>query len=140
MASDREPIEKLAGHSRNAAIRTVGASRVGRFSANALECEGLFFLESLAGTVLMAATLTKEQIEALHASPGDAIKVVDPETNRRYVVVDEDLHRQAMSALEAKRTHEAIARGLADLEAGRGKPLDQAFEDVRQRLGFSPRQ
>lgn len=86
----------------------------------------------------MAATLTKEQIEALHASH-DVLEVVDPETNRRYVVVEEELHRQAMAALEAKRTREAIARGIADMEAGRGKPLDEAFEDIRRRLGFSPR-
>jgi hypothetical protein len=84
----------------------------------------------------MIAKLTKELTEALHATGASELEVVDPETQRMYFVVDADTHRQAMEALRRQQDREAIAQGIAEMEAGQGKPLDQAFADMRARLGF----
>lgn len=84
----------------------------------------------------MTPTLTKELTAALHANRDGELQVVDPETQRTYVVVDADVHRQAMEALRQKQDREAIAQGIAEMEAGLGTPLDQAFADMRMRLGF----
>ena len=32
----------------------------------------------------------------------------------------------------------AIAEGIAQMEAGEGRPAEEAFEDMRSRLGFPP--
>ncbi|GAB4154199.1 MAG: hypothetical protein Tsb009_30770 [Planctomycetaceae bacterium] len=84
----------------------------------------------------MAAKLTKELVTALHAAGDDGLEVVDPETNRLYLIVNEETHRQAMLALKALRDREAIAEGIAQMEAGQGQPAEQVFEDLRTRLGF----
>lgn len=84
----------------------------------------------------MIAKLTKELTDALHATGAGELKVVDPETQRTYFVVDADTHRQAMEALRRQQDREAIAQGIAEMEAGQGKPLDQAFAEMRTRLGF----
>jgi hypothetical protein len=41
-----------------------------------------------------------------------------------------------MEALRRQQDREAIAQGIAEMEAGQGKPLDQAFAEMRTRLGF----
>lgn len=84
----------------------------------------------------MTAKFIKELTVALHAAGDGELEVVDPETQRTYVVVDADIHRQAMDALRREQDREAIAQGLAEMEAGQGKPLDQAFGEMRARLGF----
>jgi hypothetical protein len=84
----------------------------------------------------MAAKLSKELASALHAAGNDGLQVVDPDTNRVYLIVDEDTHRRAMNALRAQQDREAIAEGIAQMEAGEGKPAEQAFEDIRARLNF----
>ena len=84
----------------------------------------------------MTAKLTKQLVTALHSVGSDGLEVIDPETNRVYVIVDEETHRRAMIALRAQQDHDAIAEGIAQIEAGQGKPAEQAFEDLRARLGF----
>jgi len=84
----------------------------------------------------MAAKLSKELASALHAAGNDGLEVVDPDTNRVYLIVDEDTHRRAMNALRSQQDREAIAEGIAQMEAGEGKPAEQAFEDIRTRLNF----
>ena len=86
----------------------------------------------------MTAKLTKELTEALRATNVGELEVVDPETQRTYVVVDGEIHRQAMEALRRQQDREAIAQGIAEMEAGGGKPLGQAFAELRARLGFPP--
>jgi hypothetical protein len=44
-----------------------------------------------------------------------------------------------MAALRRQQDHDAIAEGIAQMEAGQGKPLDEAFEGMRERLGFPQR-
>jgi hypothetical protein len=84
----------------------------------------------------MTAKLSKELSDALHASGTSEIEAIDPTSGRVYFIVDGDTHRQAMEALRQRQDHEAIAEGIAQMEAGQGKPLDEAFEDMRGRLGF----
>lgn len=84
----------------------------------------------------MTAKLNKELAAALHATGNNELEVVDPETQRTYVLVDSEIHRQAMNALNRQQDRDAIAEGLMQMELGQGKPLDQAFSDMRSRLGF----
>ena len=84
----------------------------------------------------MIAELNKELVAALHAVGGE-LEVVDPESQRTYFLVNSDTYRQAMEALRSQQDREAIAEGLLQMQAGEGKPLDQAFSDLRSRLGFS---
>ena len=88
----------------------------------------------------MTAKLSKELAAALHATGNRELEVVDPETQRMYVLVDCETHRRAMEALRRQQDRDAIAEGLAQMAAGQGKPLDDAFADMRSRLGFSPTQ
>lgn len=82
----------------------------------------------------MTAKLNKELSAALHASGGSELQVVDPETQRTYLVVDADIHRQAMDALRRQRDREAIAQGIAEMEAGEGIPVDEARKRTRESL------
>ncbi len=84
----------------------------------------------------MTAKLNKELAAALHATGDNELEVVDPETQRTYFLVDSETHRQAMGALRRQQDRDSIAEGLMQMEAGQGKPLDQAFSDMRSRLGF----
>ena len=94
----------------------------------------------MTGDLAMTAKLNKELAAALHAVGDRELEVVDPETQRTYVLVDSETHRRAMEALRRQQDRDAIAEGLAQMEAGEGKPLDQAFADMRSRLGFSSTQ
>ncbi|MBI1346420.1 hypothetical protein GC163_09025 [bacterium] len=84
----------------------------------------------------MPTELTKELAAALNATGENGLEVVDPDTQRTYFVVEADIHRRAMDALRRQQNRDAIAQGIAEMEAGHGKPLDQAMADIRGRLGF----
>ncbi len=80
------------------------------------------FFGSSRYTGRMTAKLTPEQAQALHAAGEKPFSVIDPTTNHVYVVVDQAMHLQAMQALLALETTNAIREGLADVEAGRSMP------------------
>jgi predicted transcriptional regulator len=84
----------------------------------------------------MTARLSKELADALHVTDDDELEVVDPVTQRRYTIVDSDTHRRAMDALRRQQDRDAIAEGVAQMEAGQGKPLDEAFASLKSRLGL----
>ena len=84
----------------------------------------------------MIAPLNKELVAALHAVGDGELEVVDPDTQRKYVLVDSDTHHRPMDALRFWQDRDAIAAGLAQLEAGDGQPLDQAFSGLQSRLGL----
>ncbi|MCO6456069.1 MAG: hypothetical protein J5I93_12285 [Pirellulaceae bacterium] len=88
----------------------------------------------------MTAKLTKELAAALHATGESELEVVDPDTQRMYVVVDVEIHRQAMHALRRQQDRDAIAQGIAEMEAGEGTPLGEAFDSIRANLGLRQRQ
>jgi predicted transcriptional regulator len=75
----------------------------------------------------MAAKLTIEQSEALHQS-GDSLPMVDPKTERIYLLVDQSVHQQAMEALQRQRDDDmaAIQQGIDDMEAGRVMTLEES--------------
>jgi len=84
----------------------------------------------------MIRNITRELAEALHASEGNEIEVIDPETQQRYVLIGSEIYHQAKDALRREQDRHAIATGLAQMEAGQGKPLDAVFSELRSRLGF----
>ncbi len=104
--------------------------------------DGSFFLS---GSVLayhadMTAKLTKELAAALHATGDHELEVVDPETSRVYFIVESEMHRQAMDALRRQQDPAAIAQGIAEMEAGQGIRLEEAFDDIRAVLSLRQRQ
>ena len=88
----------------------------------------------------MTAKLTKELSAALHATGEGELEVVDPETSQLYFIVDCETHRRAMEALRRQQDRAAIAQGIAEMEAGQGMPLAEAFNDIRADLGLRQRQ
>jgi len=75
----------------------------------------------------MAAKLTNEQSDALHQS-GDSLPLVDPKTEKVYVLVDQTVHLRAMAALhqQQKEDMSAIQRGIDDMEGGRVMTLEES--------------
>ena len=84
----------------------------------------------------MIMKITQELADALNTSGDSELEVVDPQTQRRYVLIDSETHRRAMEALRREQDREAIAEGLAQMDAGQGQPLDEAFADLRSQFGF----
>lgn len=84
----------------------------------------------------MTIQLNKELALALKAAGSDGLEVIDPDSNRVYVIVDEELHRRARRALRAEEDRDAIAEGISQMEAGQGRPAEAVFEDLRNELGF----
>jgi len=78
----------------------------------------------------------QEPSDALQTSGDSELDVVDPQTQRRYVLIDSETHRRAMDALRREQDREAIAEGLAHLEAEEGQRSNSAFVEQRSRLGF----
>ena len=84
--------------------------------------------------------LSEEVAEALKAAKGEPLSVEVPGFDRRFVVVEQSEYDTAMEALALQRNVELIREGVADVEAGRVMPLDEAMEQIRQELGFPRRQ
>lgn len=82
----------------------------------------------------MAYKLPKELADVLNAGGNAALEVVDPGNNRTYFVVDEETHRQAMDALRRQQDREAIAEGIAQMNAGDVVSLEEARRQTRQDL------
>lgn len=82
----------------------------------------------------MTAKLNKELTDALHATGGSELEVVDPETQRTYFLVDGETHRRAMEALRRQQDRDAITQGLAEMESGKGISVDEARRLTRERL------
>lgn len=82
----------------------------------------------------MIPKLSKELVEALHANGNRGLEVVDPINNRTYFLVDGDVHRQAMNALQTQQSRELIAKAISEMESGAGIPIDDAFDQIRAEL------
>lgn len=80
----------------------------------------------------MTPKLTPEQREALAHSDG-LVLVEDEQTKEVYFLVD----ASTMNALEWQQDLEAIREGIADVEAGRVAPLDEALARIRANLGLA---
>lgn len=82
----------------------------------------------------MTPKLSKELSDALNGA--EELEAIDPATGRVYVIVDSTLFKQTRK----DQAHEAIQRGIDSMEAGGGIPLEEADTQLRQELGFPPRQ
>ena len=82
----------------------------------------------------MTPRLSKDLADALNASGNGELEVVNPNDNRVYFVVDGETHREAMDALRRQRDRDAIAEGIAQMEAGDGISLREARKLTRARL------
>jgi hypothetical protein len=83
---------------------------------------------------VMTLKLSQELADALNAAGKGELEVVNPNDNRVYFLVDGDTHRQAMDALRRQRDRDAIANGIAQMEAGEDTPLEEARKQTRERL------
>ena len=80
----------------------------------------------------MTPKLSTEISDALQAAGERPITVVNPADGRTYVLVKQDVHLRAMDALRAREDEAAIRQGIADMDAGRFQPLDEAFESIEE--------
>ena len=83
----------------------------------------------------MAPKLTPEQRDALDRSDGPVL-VEDEQTKQIYFLVD----APTMNVLQRQQDLEAIREGIADVEAGRVAPLDEALARIRTNLGLSDKE
>ena len=60
--------------------------------------------------------------------------VFDPSTTLTYVLMGQDQHQRAMVALRQQEDLEAIRNGIADMEAGRVSPANEAFDRIEEKL------
>jgi hypothetical protein len=83
----------------------------------------------------MKAQLTIEQSDVLNRG-GDPLSLVDPGTDKVYVLVDQYLHWQAMDALQRQRDADeaAIRQGLDDMDTGQRMSLDESRVRTREAL------
>lgn len=72
--------------------------------------------------------------DALNTGDGAPLEVLDPSSKRTYFVISAETHRRAMGALGRLEDREAIARGIAEMQAGGGLPLEEAREQSLERL------
>ncbi len=79
----------------------------------------------------MTPKLTAEQRETLNRCDGP-LRIEDQKNNKVYFIVD----ASTLDALQWRQTVEAIREGIADVEAGRVAPLDEAIVRIRANLGL----
>lgn len=74
------------------------------------------------------------ELSAAIAQQGQSLEIVDPADQRVYFLVEGETYRQAMDALRRQQDHEAIAEGIAQMEAGETMSLDEARERTRRHV------
>ncbi len=85
----------------------------------------------------MSIELNQELVNAIFSVGHANLEVIDPRTQKTYVFVERETHRQAMEALRRQQDREAIAQGIRQMEAGQGESIEQAFTDLQEQLGYS---
>ena len=83
----------------------------------------------------MSPELPTEITDVLHSTPG-MLRVVDPTTQRVYVIIDDETHRQAMRALQQQQDWEAIQEGIAQADRGETMSLEEVDAKIRSEFGF----
>ena len=83
---------------------------------------------------MQRASLTEEQRQALHEQPS-GIEIEDPQNNKLYILVEAQMHLEAMRALTERKNREAIRAGIADMEAGRVVSFEEVDRRIRAKLG-----
>ena len=77
--------------------------------------------------------LSTEVAEALQAAEGQPLPVDVPGTARQYVIID-SADVSTVEQLYARQIDQKIAQGLKDIEAGKGRSVDEVFDDLHGRL------
>jgi predicted transcriptional regulator len=72
--------------------------------------------------------LTPEQSAALHGEP--QTELVDPTSGKVFVLIEKSLYDVRINAANVA----SIQRGIEDMKAGRGMPLEEAREASLKRL------
>lgn len=83
----------------------------------------------------MTVTLTDELEQFVRSEVNEGAFASNSEYIRE--LVRERYRKKVDREAKLKALDAALARGLADAEAGRTKPLDEAFRQVRKALGLS---
>ena len=78
--------------------------------------------------------LNEEFAQALMKNDGEPLTVEVPGSDQRFVLIEQSTYDEAMAALEYQRNVEAIRVGVRQMEAGMGRPLDEAMDDIRKKL------
>ena len=87
----------------------------------------------------MTPKLTDEMRQALQQQPAGPVEISDEKSQRVYVLIDADLHRRAVTALQQQQDWESIQQGIAQAETGDTMPLAEADRKIREEFGFSAR-
>ncbi|MCH8044178.1 MAG: hypothetical protein IID44_10725 [Planctomycetes bacterium] len=86
-----------------------------------------------------ATIITEQQRQALHEQQGRPVPARDEQTQGNYFIVEEDLHRRAMRALQEKEDVAAIQAGVDAAADGRVSTLEEVDARIREKLGLPPR-
>lgn len=78
--------------------------------------------------------LSEEVAEALKAAKGEPLCVDVAGLDGRFVIVEQATYDAAMVALELQKNQELIREGIASMEAGRTRPVDESMEEIHGRL------
>jgi hypothetical protein len=62
----------------------------------------------------MATMLTEDQLRAAAAQPNEPLRLLDPSTNRSYVLVPSDVYDRYLTDFHAAETYPALDRAFAD--------------------------
>ena len=74
--------------------------------------------------------VNSEIAAAIEASDGEPVKVEVPGSEEPYVIVS----ARQLEALRQERDYEAISVGIEQMEAGKGRPAEEVFDDLRAEL------
>lgn len=75
--------------------------------------------------------MSEELRQAVSQQP-QGLELCDEQTQRVYVLMDQELYRQAMAALERQEVSRHVQEGLDDMRAGRALSLTDADRELRQ--------
>jgi hypothetical protein len=73
------------------------------------------------------STLTQEQRQMLRQSEGEPVRLLDPDTNREYVLLQAEVYdrlRSALTDLDPRELYPALHRALRD-EGWDGPQMDE---------------
>jgi predicted transcriptional regulator len=94
--------------------------------------------------MVLSATSCKERLPhweqiMSYAFPAAIQRLIDQNMATGLYASEQHVLEAALHVLsDYNATVADIRQGMADCEQGRGVPLSQAMEDIRQQLGFSP--
>jgi len=86
------------------------------------------------GVRIAMVKLSVEVAQALIKCHGEPLAVEVPGSDQRFILVEQSTYDEAMAALQYQRNVAAIRVGIQQMDAGMGRPLDEAMDDIREKL------